>query len=69
MSTVDQMGVEVEAESFLSDWRKVDGMMVSFAISVFYDGEKAMGMTFSEVKFNKGLDDSFFEMEKINLPH
>lgn len=64
-----QMGVEVEAESFYSDWRKVDGMMQMFAISNFIDGVEAVSMNFTEVKFNTGLEDSFFEMEKINLPH
>ena len=60
---VNQMGVEAEAETFLSDWRKVDGMMVSFSIKVFYDGEEAVTMTFTEAKFNTGLEDSFFKME------
>jgi len=53
----NQMGVEAEAETFLSDWRKIDGMMVSFSIRVLYDGEEAMTMTFTEVKYNTGLED------------
>jgi len=59
----NQMGVEAEAETFLSDWRKIDGMMVSFSIRVLYDGEEAMTMTFTEVKYNTGLEDSFFKMD------
>jgi outer membrane lipoprotein-sorting protein len=62
-TTVSQMGVEAEAETFLSDWRKVEGMMVSFAITVYYDGEEAVSMNFTEVKFNTGLEDSLFKME------
>jgi outer membrane lipoprotein-sorting protein len=63
VAMVNQMGVEAEAETFLSEWRKVDGMMVSFSIKVYYDGEEAVSMTFTEVKFNTGIEDSFFKME------
>lgn len=63
VATVNQMGVEAEAETFLSDWRKVDGTMVSFSVRVLYDGEEAMTMTFSEVKYNTGIEDSLFKMD------
>lgn len=63
VSTVNQMGIEAEAETFLSDWRKVDGMMVSFSLRILYDGEEAVTMTFTEVKFNTGIEDSFFKMD------
>jgi outer membrane lipoprotein-sorting protein len=63
VSTVNQMGVEAEAETFLSDWRKVDGTMVSFSVKILYDGEEAMSMTFTEVKYNTGIEDSFFKMD------
>lgn len=63
VASVTQMGIEAEAETFLSDWRKVDGMMVSFSARILYDGEEAMTMTFSEVKYNSGLEDSLFKMD------
>lgn len=63
LAAVNQMGVEAESETYLSDWRKVDGMMVSFSVRVLYDGEEAMSMTFSEVKYNTGLEDSLFKMD------
>ncbi len=63
VATVNSMGVEAEAETFLSDWREVDGMMVSFSARILYDGEEAVTMTFSEVKFNSGLEDSLFKMD------
>lgn len=63
VAAVSQMGVEAESETYLSDWRKVDGMMVSFSARILYDGEEAMTMTFSEVKYNTGLEDSFFKMD------
>ncbi len=63
VTTYNQMGVEAEMETFFSDWRKVDGMMVSFSLKMYSDGEEAVSMTFTEVKFNTGLEDSFFKME------
>lgn len=63
VATVNQMGVEAESETFLSDYRKIDGIMVSFSARIFYDGEEAMTMTFTEVKYNTGLEDSLFKMD------
>lgn len=63
VATVNQMGVEAESETFLSDYRKIDGMMVSFSMRIFYDGEEAMTMTFTEVKYNTGVEDSLFKMD------
>ena len=63
VASVNQMGIEAEAETFLSDWRKIDGMMVSFSARIMYDGQEAMTMTFSEVKYNTGLEDSLFKMD------
>ncbi len=60
---LNQMGIEAEAETFLSDWRKVDGMMIPFSYKVLSDGEEVMTMTFTEVKFNTGIEDSFFKMD------
>lgn len=62
--TMGQMGVEVDSETFLSDYKKIDGMMVPHSIKVFQDGEEFMTMTFTEVSFNTGLEDSFFKMEE-----
>lgn len=63
-TTLNQMGVEVEAETFVSDYKKIDGIMVSHSMSVFQEGEEAMTMTFTDVKFNSDLEDSLFKMKK-----
>ena len=57
------MGVEVEAESYLSDWKKVDGVMTAHTIKSFASGEEFMTMTFTEIKFNTGIEDSLFKMD------
>ena len=62
-TTMGQMGVEVEAESFPADYKKVGGMMIPHSIRVVHDGEEAVTMTFTEVTINTGMEDSMFKME------
>jgi len=63
-TTVNQMGVEVEQETFESDFKKVEGMTIAYSIIIFQDGEEFMKLALSEVTFNSGLEDSLFKMEE-----
>jgi len=63
-TTLDQMMMETEEEVYLSDYRDVDGMMTPFQFNIFNGGEEFIVSTITEVKFNTGLEDSFFKMEK-----
>ena len=67
--TLNQMGVEAEQEILFSDYKKVSGVMFAHSMTIFQKGEEFGKMTITEISFNTGLEDSFFEMEKINLPH
>jgi outer membrane lipoprotein-sorting protein len=58
-----QMGVEVEAEAFLSDWKKVEGIMTAHTNKIYQNGEEVMTMAFTEVKYNTGIEDSLFKMD------
>ena len=58
-----QMGAEVETESFLSDWKKVEGIMTACTIKNFASGEEVMTMTYTEVKYNTGIEDSLFKID------
>jgi outer membrane lipoprotein-sorting protein len=60
--TLNNMGVEVEAETFFSDYKEVDGMMIAHTLVSNQDGEEFMTMTITEVKFNSELEDSLFVM-------
>ncbi len=57
------MGVEVEAEAFLSDWKKVDGVMTAHTLKTYQSGEEVMTMSFTEVKYNTGIEDSLFKKD------
>lgn len=59
---MNQMGIEVEAETFFSDYKKVDGVMLPHSLTILQDGEEFMKMTITEVTFNSGLEDSLFKM-------
>jgi len=63
-TTVNQMGVEVEQETFESDFKKVNGMTIPYSIIIFQDGEEFMKLTFTEVTYNSGLEDSLFKMSE-----
>lgn len=63
ISTQLNMGVEVETEAFISDWKKVDGIMTAHMIKSFAGGEEVMTMSFTEVKYNTGIEDSLFKMD------
>lgn len=60
---LNQMGMEVEQEVFVSDYKKVDGIMFAHSILIMQDGEEFMSATITETKFNSGLEDSLFKMQ------
>lgn len=62
--SADMSGMQVETESFVSDYKKVDGLMVWHTMKIVQEGEEAMVMTFTEVAINTGLEDSLFKKEE-----
>jgi outer membrane lipoprotein-sorting protein len=48
----------------MSDYKKVDGVVLAHSITVFRKGEVSTKRTFTEVKFNTGLEDSLFKRSK-----
>jgi outer membrane lipoprotein-sorting protein len=61
--TLNNMGVEIEAETFFSDYKKVEGIMTAHTLVSYQDGEEFMMMTVTDIKFNSVLEDSLFAME------
>jgi outer membrane lipoprotein-sorting protein len=60
----DEMMAEIEEETLLSDYKKVDGVPTPHTITVLRDGVEFVILTLTAVSFNEGLEDSFFQMEK-----
>lgn len=57
-------GVEVDTETYYSDYEKIEGVMVFHTIRVVQEGEESMVMTFTDVAINTGLEDSLFKKEE-----
>jgi len=62
--SLNQMGVEVESETFVSDYRKINGLMIAHSMVTHQEGEEYMRMTIDEVRFNSNLEDSLFSMNE-----
>jgi len=57
-------GLPVEAETFQSDYKKIDGTLIPHQMTTYYDGQEFQRMTITRVVYNTGLDDSLFIIRK-----
>ncbi len=53
-------GARAKTETFMMDYRDVDGMMIPFEMKVVMDGQAFQNITFKEVKINVEVDDTIF---------
>lgn len=58
----DQMGNEVESETIMTDYRKVDGIPMAHSLVIFQNGAEYIRLSLTSVKFNSGLEASLFKM-------
>jgi zinc protease len=61
---MDEMGVQVETETYLSDYKSVKGYRMAHTLTSYLRGKEYMKMTYKKVKVNTGLKDDLFEMKK-----
>ena len=63
-------GTEIELESFLGDYKEVDGLKFPFSIEQHQvDGEgPSQKITFKKIELNVPVDDSIFKMPPVALP-
>lgn len=59
--TMSQMGIEVEQDTIFGNYKKVDGLNFAHLVTIYQDGELFGSIAVDEVKFNTGLEDSFFK--------
>jgi outer membrane lipoprotein-sorting protein len=60
---LNEAEAEVESETIMSDYKKVEGFMMPHSINTFLDGQEYMKSTVTEITFNSDLEDSFFKMD------
>lgn len=61
--SISPTGGEIESETVFGDYRKVNNTMVAFSMTIYQGGVESVSMTFSEVIYNTGLDDSLFTLK------
>lgn len=61
--TLNEMEIEVEQESILGNYKKVNGLNFAHSVTIYQDGEEFGSIVVVEVKFNNGLEDSFFKKQ------
>jgi len=61
MVTDPQMGTLINQETVMDDFREVDGIMFAHTVIIFQDGTEFGSMTVEGLKFNSGLEDSYFK--------
>ncbi len=59
----DLTGAEVETESYLTDYKKVGGLMVAHTIRNLQNGAEAQRVSIASVTYNTNLDDALFTMK------
>jgi len=59
----DMTGAEVNTESYLTDYKKVGGLMVAHTIRNFQNGAEAQRISIATVTYNTNLDDALFTMK------
>jgi outer membrane lipoprotein-sorting protein len=62
-TSINAKGVAEKEETFMSDYKKVDGVVVAHSLTGLKGGE-SMKITFTKISFNTGLEDSLFQMKK-----
>jgi outer membrane lipoprotein-sorting protein len=61
---IGQSGGEAKIESYPSDYKVVNGVMMAHSIRTLQDGADYMKLTFNKVTFNTNLEDSLFTLGK-----
>lgn len=60
---VSQNGMAQSVESVMSNYKKIDGVMMPMKIDAYIAGTYGYGMIFTKIEFNSPVDDSEFEIK------
>ncbi len=65
IAKVNQQGTEIEAETFVSDYKDVNGLMISHAIETKVAGNTISQIVIDAIEMNVDVDDSVFKMPVV----
>lgn len=60
---VSQGGMTQAVESVMSNYQKIDGVMMPMKVDAYIAGTYGYGMTFTKIEFNSPVDDSEFKIK------
>jgi outer membrane lipoprotein-sorting protein len=61
--------MDINAETFMSDYKSVDGIMMPFSLQISGQGPQVQSLNIEQVEFNVDIDDKVFTMpEKPKTP-
>jgi hypothetical protein len=63
-TALGQTGEEVEAETFYSDYKDVEGVKLAHSFVVLEGGMEYMKFATTQVAFNSGIEDSLFKINE-----
>lgn len=61
--TMDTGAGEVEFEQVVSDYKKVNGLLIAHTITAYVNGIESRIIKINDIRYNTGLEDSLFSME------
>lgn len=62
-------GMDINAETFMSDYKSIDGIMMPFSLQIAGQGPQVQSLSIEQVEFNVDIDDKVFTMpEKTKTP-
>ncbi len=63
-TSMEMMGGETEQELVFTDYKEVNGIITPHSMTIYQDEAEFGNIAWLEIKFNSGLDDALFKMEK-----
>lgn len=64
-TTVSNMGMDMEVESFHKDYRDVDGIQFPHTLEIHSNGQLFQTIKLSDIELNKKIEDSLFEKSSL----
>ena len=62
-TSINEIGEEVEVETVFTDYKNIEGILVAHMLVTYQDDKEFMKMEITQVEFNTGLDDTWFNLK------
>lgn len=59
----NEVGKEVDVETVFTDYKNIEGILIAHTLVTYQDSREFMKMTITNVEFNTGLEDTWFNLK------